>query len=106
MKIEAIIIFPNVGGIFHLRNKINKYYRVGWVTTKWQLTQMDNKTFWKRVTSRSVFTLSLDKKKREAKRFNLPIIYLDKERAKYATGSKQKISNRVLKNIPYREGDL
>lgn len=106
MKIEAIIIFPNVGGIFHLRNKINKYYRVGWVTTKWQLTQMDNKTFWKRVTSRSVFTLSLDKKKREAKRYNLPIIYLDKERARQAINGKQAISNRAIKAIPYREGDI
>lgn len=110
MQIEAVIIFPNIRGIFDLRRKTPKKSRVGWVTSKWKLILINDKMFWERVrdydNSYNRYTLSLDKKRIVAKYYNLPIIYLDKGRAKYAISNDQKLDSRVLRDIPFREQDL
>jgi hypothetical protein len=108
MQIEAVIIFPNVRGIFDYRKKIHKNERVGWVVSKWELRLINNKMLWIRIqmdADYNTHTLSLDKKKVAAKRYNLPIIYIDKRRAKHIM-SRQSFDDIRLNKIPFHEQDL
>lgn len=109
MQIEAVIIFPNVRGIFDLRRKTPKKTRVGWVTSKWELTLINDKMFWERVSDYdneyNRYTLSLDKKRIVARYYNVPTIYLNKRRAKHIMGKRPFINIRLDK-IPFREQDL
>lgn len=110
MKIEAVIIFPNIKSIFHTKSRYPRK-KIGWATTVWTLTE-DNGLYW-RISSmyfsphqKRIHTLSTEKKKRFASKLaresGCKIVYLDKRRAADSIGA----FDGSFKDIPFMEKDL
>lgn len=109
MEIEAIIIFPNCARILQKKSRFHSK-QVGWATKMWTLID-NNGLYWeakiKDGRKYSIYTLSLEKKRRFAskisKQTGCRIIYLDKKRAKKII---MNLRRGMFQPIPFREKDL